>query len=137
MSDDALNPTDRGHTNNVGELRGLLQGIREAEAIARQRDRRGGVRVYTDSTYAILTAAAMRRGRSANAVLRSAVRRAIDRVAELAGHGWLRLCKVRGHSGREGNDIADALATEGRNGRAMPSAGLLVRAARAAAAHTW
>ena len=134
-----MSEEDRGITNNKAELRALLEAVRAAEAKARAwkfADSLGvsglkpHIEVYTDSTYALLRAAAGARKRANGTSSRKhggtirQLRRTLERVKDVLGPSRVRILKVRGHSGHAGNDVADRLAAEGRDGRAMPSANL-------------
>ena len=130
---------ERGSTNNDAELRGLLAPAREASKLAQAFTANAvntcsvkpSITIHTDSTYAILRAvgptAKKKRHRDVTRMIRSAL--ACARAA--LGPGNVILRKVRGHSGHAGNDVADALATEGRAGHAMPSAALILKAKQA------
>ena len=110
-------------TNNVAELSGFLHALRWA--------RTGGgagrpVCLRHDSKYAALVSSGVWKGRSKK-------NRALVLVAqeewkltwkEKRGRLWIR--HVKGHSGHEWNDMADALADEGRRGTSPSNAGRVV-----------
>ena len=128
---------ERGSTNNDAELRGLLAAARAASALAQaSRDEPGVnacrakplVTIHTDSTYAILRAVGPPVKKKKHRDITRMIRSALASTRAVLGPGNVLLRKVRGHSGHAGNDIADALATEGRAGHAMPSAALILKA---------
>ena len=86
------------------------------------------VTIHTDSTYAILRAVGSPKVKRKHREITGMIRVALASARAILGAGNVLIRKVRGHSGHAGNDIADALATEGRAGRAMPSAELTIKA---------
>ena len=128
---------ERGVTNNDAELRGLLEAAREASKLAHAFTAEPGVNtctakprvtIHTDSTYAILRAVGSPKVKRRHREITGMIRVALASARAILGAGNVLIRKVRGHSGHAGNDIADALATEGRAGRAMPSAELTIKA---------
>ncbi len=89
-------------TNNVAELEAIragLQAIKNAKL---------PVRVFTDSSYALGVLSLGWKARR-NRVLIREIQTSMERFADL------RLIKVKGHSGNEGNEIANQLATASTN----------------------
>ena len=130
---------ERGSTNNDAELRGLLEAAREASKLAHAFTAANAngvnacsskprITIHTDSTYAILRAVGPTTRKRRHRDVTRMIREALAHARAVLGAGNVLIRKVRGHSGHAGNDIADELATEGRAGRALPSASLCLKA---------
>ena len=78
--------------------------------------------IASDSAYVIGKVLAGRLVHSCkNFALVAATRAAYRAARRKLGTGRLAITKVRGHSGHAWNDVADALAAEGRSGRTTPT----------------
>jgi ribonuclease HI len=85
-------------TNNIAELKAILAGLRAVK------DKGVPVRVFTDSNYAYGLLVLGWKART-NLALIDKLRREMSRFTDLEIH------KIKGHSGHEGNERADRLAT--------------------------
>ena len=130
---------ERGSTNNDAELRGLLEAARETSKLAHAFTAANAngvnacsskprITIHTDSTFAILRSVGPTTRKRRHRDVTRMIREALAHARAVLGAGNVLIRKVRGHSGHAGNDIADELATEGRAGRALPSASLCLKA---------
>ena len=101
----------RKHSNNAGEMTGLLRAIEE------EAGREGAVCFHVDSLYAIKIARGdwrPDRGKGVNnRELARALRLAYRRLWEARPRGHVTIVHERAHIGTRGNEVADALAKRG------------------------
>ena len=85
-------------TNNIAELKAILAGLTAVK------DSSKPVRLFTDSQYAFGLLVKNWKAHK-NREIVDAIRKAMTRFKDL------KIIKVKGHSGNEGNEMADRLAT--------------------------
>ena len=85
-------------TNNIAELKAILAGLTAVKDPAKP------VRLFTDSQYAFGLLVNNWKAHK-NREIVDAIRKAMTRFKDL------KIIKVKGHSGNEGNEMADRLAT--------------------------
>ncbi|MCX4244808.1 ribonuclease HI [Paraliomyxa miuraensis] len=88
-------------TNNIAELSAILKGLR----MLRDEDAQRSIHLYTDSGWSLGVLVGGWKAK-ANLELIEEIR------VEMAKYPRLELLKIRGHSGQEGNEEADRLATQ-------------------------
>ena len=100
-------------TNNVAELVALLHALHWACEAPEARDK--PICLRYDSKYAALTSSGVWRAKSNKALVETV--RAAWKRARMLKRGTLWMRHVKGHSDHQWNDVADALADQGRRGR--------------------